>query len=112
MYTLTKKDLMTTGDIITTWAPDYQEFDIDMDENIQQALVDYEGNYYITEFNVNTNEAVFPDEEVLVLDIEYERLNNTYIWNQIHEHIPDDELTIWEGDEFDDEEWDWEIDTE
>jgi hypothetical protein len=113
MYTLTQKDLIANGEIVASWTPDYQEFDVDLNEAMQQALVDYEGNYYIAEYNSETNEALFPDEEVLVLDIDYERLNNTYIWNQIHEYIPDEELPDWDAEgDYDDEDWEWEIDNE
>jgi hypothetical protein len=112
MYEFTKKDLVSSGDLITTWAPDYEEFDIDMDSSISQALLHYDGNYYIAEVSNENNEAVFPDDQALILDIEYERINTTFIWDQIKDFIPDEDLGVWDDLPFDDEDLDWENDSE
>lgn len=112
MYEITQKDLLVSGDMITSWIPDYEEFDPDLSSSIQHALVNYEGNYYIVDVDVNTNESVFPDEPALILDIHLERINDTFIWNQIREHIPDEDLETWDDETFDEEDWDWENDNE
>lgn len=112
MYKFTKKDLLSSGDIVTTWPPDYEEFDVDLSPNIQQALIECEGNYYVAEIDTETNTPVFPDEQALVLDLEYERINETFTWLQIKEFLPDEDVSPWGDESFNEEDWDWENDIE
>lgn len=112
MYELSKKDLVSNGEIIRTWSVDYEEFDVDLNETLQNALVVYDGNYYVVEINGESGDTVFPDEQAVVLDIQYERINNTFTWNQIQDFIPDEDLEVWDDAELSDEDWGWEVDNE
>jgi len=112
MFELTKKDVVLNGDIIRTWTVDYEEFDLDMDASVQQALLTHDGNYYVVELDSETGDAIFPLEHALVLDIQTERINNTFIWNQIQDFIPDEDVEIWDDSEFDEDSWDWDADSE
>ena len=69
MYVFTQKDLIASGEIITTWSPDYEEFDIDMIPTIHQSLVECQGTYYIAVIDIENNTPMFPDEAAILLDV-------------------------------------------